>query len=101
MDDKITKARKEAENNLGKLVDLGDGVWCDICSEDYTNSDRRGGFLFGSKGICPNCSIRMRASIKKYNEEHYIKAEASEGESFKDFIIRIRGGNNTVTICSL
>lgn len=79
--------------------DIGDTVLCDQCNTDFTeepNSKEVGGFLFGSNGVCPRCAPRMRESAKKYNEEHYIKDEASPGETFKDFILRIRNGNNTI-----
>lgn len=67
-----------------------EAVICDICDEDYTNSDISGGFLLLSKGVCPKCEPRLRASVKKYNEEWSIKGECPSGVSFADWIRSIR-----------
>ena len=80
--------------------DIGDTVVCDICNVDYTDSGAVGGFLLQSKGICPGCAPRMDADLKKYGEEQYVRARANEGETFRAFILRMRGGDNTVTITS-
>jgi hypothetical protein len=40
----------------------------------------------------------MRALAKQYDEEQYITHEALPGESFKNFCLRLREGNNTITI---
>jgi len=79
---------------MKKLVyeaDLGDSVVCDECSEDYTNSEESGGFIFGSHGVCPKCADRLLKSIKKYNEEEHIKSYCPRGMSFKQFILNYRG----------
>jgi hypothetical protein len=80
---------------------MGDIVLCDLCNEDYTSSDEEGGFVFGSKGVCPTCAPRMMSNIEKYKETQYIKARPNTGESFADFIRRFRGGNATIEIYSL
>jgi hypothetical protein len=81
-----------------ETFDIGDTVVCDLCNRDYTDDSSIGGFLFGSKGVCPMCAPVFEQSVKKYGEEAFIKARAMDGEPFKDFIIRIRDGNNAVTI---
>jgi len=43
----------------------------------------------------------MMPDIEKYNETRYIKDRALPGESFRQFIIRIRDGNNKITITHL
>lgn len=101
MDDKMTKFWQEAENNPGRSIDIGDYVCCDLCSENYTNSDEMGGFLFQSKGVCPKCAPKFLASVKSYNEESFIRDRARPGETFKAFIVRIRGGNNTIRITEM
>lgn len=78
--------------------DIGNLVLCDICDKDYTLDDAVGGFIFQSKGVCPDCVPRFLASVKKYGEEKFIRAKAQEGEPFREFIIRMRGGNNKITI---
>lgn len=59
--------------------DIGNLVICDICDKDYTLSNAVGGFLFLSKGVCPDCAPRFLASVKKYHEEKLIRAKAQEG----------------------
>lgn len=81
---------------LDHVQDIGHTVICDQCNEDYSDSEESGGFVFGSHGVCPKCAERMMASIRKYNEEKYIKAVCPEGMSFKDFILAYRGGDNTI-----
>ena len=78
--------------------DIGNTVQCDGCGEDYTDSDAIGGVLFGSKGYCPKCAPRLLEDAKKYGEEQYIRDRARNFETFRDFIMRIRGGNNKVRI---
>jgi hypothetical protein len=79
--------------------DIGDTVICDTCGVDFTNapeSQEKGGMLFGSNGVCPRCAPRMEKDAIKYGEQGYIKARAGADETFKDFIVRIRNGNNKV-----
>ena len=78
--------------------DIGNLVLCDLCDKDYTLSDAAGRFVFESKGVCPACAPDFMAKIKEYGEERFIRGEAREGELFRDFILRMRGGNNKVTI---
>ena len=81
-----------------KIIDIGEEVCCDICNEDFTNSDEEGGFLFGSKAYCPKCAEKRLPAIKSYNEEHYIKAYCPKGMSFRQFVLNLRGGDNTIKI---
>jgi hypothetical protein len=83
------------------VTDIGDHVECDFSSKDFTGSDATGGFLFESKGVCPECSDGLMATIKKYHEEKYIRAVAKPNETFRDFILRVREGNNLVTVIEL
>ena len=79
--------------------DIGNNVRCDDCNKDYTNdADAKGGILFGSKAYCPLCSPDLLRGVSQYGEERYIRGRAHEGETFRDFVIRIRGGNNKVRI---
>lgn len=73
-------------------IDPGNIVLCDLCNKDYTNSDEKGGILFSGKAVCPDCVPEFMKNIKKYKEEKYIRATAKEGESFRDFVYRIRKG---------
>ena len=84
-----------------EVIDIGNTVVCDICNEDYTNSDESGGFLFGSYGYCPKCAVEGIKTIRECNEEKYISVWCPESLSFKDFILGIRGGNNTIRIQTL
>ncbi len=78
--------------------DIGNLVICDLCDKDYTLSDELGGFLFESKGVCPECAPRFLAGIKKHGEEKFIRASAQPWEPFRTFILRMRDGNNKVRI---
>ena len=79
-------------------IDIGNTVLCDFCDKDYSDSDAIGGLLFESKAVCPECERKTRESIKNYNEEHFIRAEPKPGETFRDFVLRIRNGNNTISV---
>jgi hypothetical protein len=81
-----------------EIYDIGDNVVCDLCNEDYTNSDALGGYIFESKGVCPKCAPEFIASVFKFKEERFIRDRAMTGETFKAFILRCRGGNNQVKI---
>lgn len=85
------KVTKRIENGVMVInVDPGETVLCDLCNEDYTNSDEKGGFLFLSKAVCPKCAPDFLISIKAYREEDYIRNFAHDDESFRDFVYRIR-----------
>lgn len=71
-------------------VDPGNDVICDICGDDYTNSEESGGYIFSSYAYCPGCADRGMKSIKKHNEEKYIKATCPPDMSFADWIRSIR-----------
>jgi hypothetical protein len=73
------------------VIDIGDSVVCDLCSKDFTNRKDCGGFLFLSKGVCPDCAPKFEADGIKYGEQEYIRDRAEPQESFKDFVLRIRG----------
>ena len=83
-----------------EVIDIGDSVLCDLCNADFTHSDETGGFLFTSKAVCPGCAPVFEASIKRYHEEEYIRDRALPGESFRAFCLRLRDGDNTITITS-
>ena len=89
----------EAARHPGREVDVGRIVVCDGCDEDYTDSDARGGIIFGSNAYCPACAPRIERSAIKYGEGHYIKARAFEGQGFADFVREYRWveGSNYVS----
>lgn len=88
----------QAGRNIGTEIDIGRIVVCDSCNEDYTDSPRIGGFIFGSRAICPACTGDWMASIITNGEQRMIKAVAMEGQSFGDFVRSYRGPNNTISI---
>ncbi len=82
---------------LKSVKDIGDQVFCDMaCGKEYTNSDAKGGFLFGSKAVCPECAKEAYSRIVGYGEEKFIKAWCPEDMSFREFVLKIRNGNNTI-----
>ncbi len=90
-------------SRTGLPVDVGRLVCCDSCDEDYTDSTESGGFIFESKGICPKCGPRWRASAELYGEwtGRFVIAECKPGQSFADFVREHRGPNSTIHIGEL
>lgn len=81
-------------------LDVGPTVACDGCNKDFTLNNESGGLLFGSYGYGPCCAQRMTKTIRECGEEEHIKGHCPPGMSFRDWILRLRDGNNTVTILS-
>lgn len=89
---------KEEREEVIDIIDIGDTVLCDGCNDDYTDSDESGGILFNSSAYCPKCAPDIISSAKKYGEDKYIKDECGNNESFKEFVMRVRNGNNEIKI---
>ena len=100
MNKQLEKAWDEAERT-GESIDIGRMVVCDVCSDDLTDSQESGGFIFSSTGYCPKCAPRGLQNIQRYGEERFIKATCPPGQSFADFIREYRGGNNTIRVMKL
>ena len=85
---------------MGKreVINIGESVVCDSCSDDYTGLPDTGGFLFGSYAICPKCVPGYERDVKKFHEEHLIKARCPEGTPFAQWVLGLRGGNNEIVI---
>jgi hypothetical protein len=90
MRDELKAAWDGAFDHPGEKFPVGRAVVCDICDKDWTDDPRSGGFLFVSKAYCPDCAVEGLRTIKKYKEERYIVAICG-GESFADFVRRMRG----------
>lgn len=72
---------------------LGDGVICDWCGDDYTESEAMGGITFGSKALCPKCAIKCEKDAKAFGEEHFIKHRCPPGKTFAEWVQKdLRGG---------
>lgn len=71
-------------------IDPGRKVICDICNKDWTDNPKSGGFIFGSKAICPDCEPRFLKNIDKYDEQRFINGICSKNESFYQFVINYR-----------
>lgn len=87
-----------AEAEPGTKIPVGDLVVCDFCDEDYTQSSAEGGFIFGSKAVCPNCAERLGHLAMKHGELKYIRARCPEGVSFADFVRGYRGPDAFVLV---
>jgi hypothetical protein len=98
MKDELKDAWEKAWENPGAFFPIGRHVICDVCGGDWTDRKESGGFLFGSYAYCPGCAPRGLESIKKYSEERYIKAFCPEGESYADFVRRMRGPNAGIKV---
>lgn len=95
---KIDDLWEQARANPGTPIDLGDLVVCDLCTKDYTTLAEPGGFIFQSKGVCPECAPEFMASIVKYGEQRYVRARCPDGQAFADFVRAYRGDNNAIRI---
>lgn len=87
--------------DLIESIDVGDSVQCDLCSKEYKGSDAKGGFLFMSKGVCPECAPKFEADCRNYGEEGFIRARCPPQMTFHAWIMQIRGGDNTVRVYQL
>jgi hypothetical protein len=77
---------------------LGDSVVCDLCGDDYTERTDPGGFIFGSKAVCPTCEPQVMADVAQYGEQKYIRATCPPDTSFADFIRKWRGPDAKIEI---
>lgn len=84
---------------MEEIIDIGDTVVCDFCNKDYTDSDESGGVLIGSYAVCPNCAPDAVQSAEKHGEP--VDAVCPANKSFKEWVLEMRGGNNTIRISAL
>lgn len=66
------------------------GVYCDCCARDYSNSYKRGGLIFGSKAVCPECEPTILELAKNHGGQKHIKEFCLPEMSFKDWIYLLR-----------
>lgn len=83
-----------------EIREVGEQVVCDACGDDYSDSDESGGFLFGSYAYCPKCARERIESIRRYGEEKFIISHCPEGMSYREWVLALREGDNTVKIIS-
>ena len=82
---------------MKEIIDIGESVICDVCGEDYSNSNESGGWLFVSNAYCPKCATpEALKKIQGYGEEKYLKAFCPSHLSFKDWVLELRGGDNRI-----
>ncbi len=65
-------------------------VMCDLCDKEYTNSQRRGGFIMATYAVCPDCAPEIERAAIKNNELNLIAHHPARGQSFADFCREIR-----------
>lgn len=75
-----------------QIIEIGETVCCDWCGKDFTDSDVKGGLLFGSKACCPECEPGIIEGAKKYNEGSFIKGYCPDGMEFRKWAIGLRDG---------
>jgi hypothetical protein len=71
-------------------IDIGDTVVCDYCNADYTESDEGGGVLLGSYAVCPACVVKFKLTK--------VDATCPAGMTFKEWVLQLRNGNNTIRV---
>ena len=92
MKQKVEQSSEDFYKEMGfKVININPGnlVLCDGCNANYTDRDTLGGVLLSRSAFCPNCAEEIIKSAKKYKEEKFL-TYPKEGESFKDFVIRMR-----------
>ncbi len=81
------------------VIECGDKVLCDFCGEEYNAQNKTtGGFLFDSNAVCPACAPDSLKRIIGYHEKDHIKSYCPTGMSFHDWVMQLRGGNNTIKV---
>jgi len=80
------------------ILHIGDVAICDTCGKDWTNNDQSGGFLFGSYAVCPDCAPKILENVDKYNERHAIKEFCPPNLSYWQWVLKLRGGDNTIKV---
>jgi hypothetical protein len=88
---KLGEVWQAAFDHPGEKFPVGRAVVCDLCDKDWTDDPKSGGFLFVSKGVCPDCAPKFMADVVKYKEQEHIRGTCPPGESFADFVRRMRG----------
>jgi hypothetical protein len=87
---------KDSEEFFRKLgfeiikLDPGEHVNCDLCNEEYMDSTETGGFMFDSNAVCPKCAPTFEKDAARFNESDHIRERARKGETFRDFVYRMR-----------
>jgi hypothetical protein len=71
-------------------IDPGPNVNCDMCNEDYMNSEEKGGFMFGTNAVCPKCAPKLEKDAFRFGETKYITERARKDETYRDFVYRMR-----------
>ena len=101
MNNEKMKDKWDRAFETGERVPIGREVVCDICNKDYTESDEKGGFIFGTYAYCPKCAEDTLPRIKENGEEEYIRATCLSDQSFADFVRKYRGPNAVIHVTSL
>src|SRR5262249_25626008 len=93
-----------AWSNPGTKIPVGDLVVCDICGLEWTDRPDSGGFLVGDYAYCPECETAFLdpedkiEEVELLGEKHLIDAYCDPGESFADFVRRMRGPGACIRI---
>ena len=77
------------------IIDIGEMVLCDLCNADYTDSEAEGGILMGTYSICPTCAPGVIRDAERTGEPF---ARCPAQTRFKDWVLQLRGGRNTIEI---
>ncbi len=77
------------------IIDIGETVLCDLCNADYTDSEAEGGILMGTFAICPTCAPGIIRDAERTGEP-LVRCPAQT--RFKDWVLQLRGGRNTIEI---
>jgi hypothetical protein len=62
---------------------------CGICGEDYSKSEKKGGFVFHLTMVCPDCAQDTYNDIRKLKATEFIRAVCPPDMTFKAFFSRV------------
>lgn len=98
--DQAIDVKLAPERKVTTTVDVSHVAICDSCNEHYyADSTEEGGWLFGRHADCPKCATPEREKrIEGYNEQHLITDRARPGETYFNFVMRVRDGNHSIRV---
>lgn len=76
-----------------EVFDMGNTVLCDFCNKDWTFLEGKGGVLFGSYAVCPDCMTdEWLAEVERLGETEYISQRCPDHMEFRKWVWSLRGG---------
>lgn len=77
---------------LKEVIEIGETVLCDLCNDDYTDSNEVGGCIISSWAYCPKCTSKLDHDDLKR------AVIAPAWVPFRILVLTARNGDNTIKI---